>query len=306
MRRIRLAIVGLGKIARDQHLPVVAQSAAFELVATVSPHDALPGVATFVSLGDLLSSSVEVDAISLCTPPQPRRDLARMALDAGKHVMLEKPPAATLSAAEDLCLMAQQRGVSLYATWHSQHAVGVAAAREWLAGRVVKSVRILWKEDFNVWHPGQDWIWEAGGLGVFDPGINALSIATHILPERFCLTRSVLHIPANKQTPARAELQFQDAKGAPIEASFDFLHAGRPCWDIEVETEDGSLKLGDGGARLHIDGDCVISEGEPEYASLYRTFARLIAERQIEGDMAPLRHVADAFLLGERVETAAL
>jgi D-galactose 1-dehydrogenase len=45
-------------------------------------------------------------------------------------------------------------------------------------------VNVIWREDVRVWHPGQDWIWQPGGLGVFDPGINALSIITHILPAR--------------------------------------------------------------------------------------------------------------------------
>jgi hypothetical protein len=43
-------------------------------------------------------------------------------------------------------------------------------------------VEIVWHEDVRKWHPGQQWIWEPGGFGVFDPGINALSIATRIFP----------------------------------------------------------------------------------------------------------------------------
>ena len=43
-------------------------------------------------------------------------------------------------------------------------------------------MEILWHEDVHKWHPGQQWIWEPGGFGVFDPGINAFSIATKIFP----------------------------------------------------------------------------------------------------------------------------
>ncbi|MET0366405.1 MAG: gfo/Idh/MocA family oxidoreductase, partial [Sphingobium sp.] len=42
MDPIRIAVVGVGKIARDQHLPAIAGNGAFSLAATVSPHD--PGV----------------------------------------------------------------------------------------------------------------------------------------------------------------------------------------------------------------------------------------------------------------------
>jgi D-galactose 1-dehydrogenase len=93
-------------------------------------------------------------------------------------------------------------------------------------------VRIDWREDVRVWHPGQTWIWEAGGLGVFDPGINALSIATAILPRPFFLTGATLHVPENCQSPIQAELDFVDAAGAPIRAEFDFLQTGPQSWDI--------------------------------------------------------------------------
>jgi hypothetical protein len=77
--KIRLALVGLGKIARDQHLPSIAADPRFELVAIVSRNADLDGVAHFTTLADLLASDVGVDAVSLCTPPQPRPPLAHLA-----------------------------------------------------------------------------------------------------------------------------------------------------------------------------------------------------------------------------------
>ncbi len=254
MTPIRLALVGLGKIARDQHLPSIAADPRFELVAIVSRNAELDGVAHFTDLAALLASDVAVDAVALCTPPQPRHALAHMALAAGKHVMLEKPPGATLSEVEDLRQAAAARSLTLQATWHSRFAAGVEPARAWLADRSVKAVRVYWKEDVRVWHPGQDWIWEAGGLGVFDPAINALSIVTRILPLPFFLSRGVLHVPENRQSPIQAELDFRDASGAPIRAELDFLQTGPQSWDIEVDTDDGALKLTNGGAKLWIDG----------------------------------------------------
>ena len=305
MSKIRLALVGLGKIARDQHLPAIAADDRFELAAIVSRNADLDGVVHFTTLADLLASDIEVDAVSLCTPPQPRHALARLALASGKHVMLEKPPGATLSEVEDLRLAAAARGLTLQTTWHSRYAQGVAPARAWLADKTIKAVRIDWREDVRVWHPGQDWIWEAGGLGVFDPGINALSIATAILPSPFFLTGAVLHVPENRQSPIQAELDFVDAAGAPIRAEFDFLQTGPQTWDITVETDAGQLRLSNGGARLWID-DLLVHEGpDAEYPGLYDAFARLVADRASDVDVSPLRHVADAFLLGRRVAAPA-
>lgn len=305
MTPIRLALVGLGKIARDQHLPSIAADPRFELVAIVSRNAELDSVAHFTALADLLASDVAVDAVALCTPPQPRHALAHLALAAGKHVMLEKPPGATLSEVEDLRQAAAARSLTLQTTWHSRYAVGVEPARQWLAERAVKAVRIHWKEDVRVWHPGQDWIWEAGGLGVFDPAINALSIVTRILPRPFFLSKGVLHVPENRQSPIQAELDFRDAAGAPIRAELDFLQTGPQSWDIEVDTDNGPLKLTHGGAKLYID-DQLIQEGpDREYPGLYDAFARLIADGASDVDVSPLRHVADAFLLSERVTAPA-
>jgi D-galactose 1-dehydrogenase len=302
---IRVALIGLGKIARDQHLPAMAADPRFELVAIVSRHATQDGLPNFHTLDELLASDVAFDAVALCTPPQVRHGLARQALEAGKHVMLEKPPGATLSEVEDLRQVAEVQGVTLQTTWHSRYAPAVAPAREWLAAKTITAARIHWREDVRVWHPGQDWIWEPGGLGVFDPGINALSIATAVLPRPFFLTSAVLHVPENRQSPIQAELDFVDVAGVPIRAEFDFLQTGPQSWDIEVDTDGGALRLSHGGSKLWIDGALVHEQPEAEYPGLYARFAELIAAGQSDVDVTPLRHVADAFLLGRRVAAPA-
>jgi D-galactose 1-dehydrogenase len=128
------------------------------------------------------------------------------------------------------------------------------------------------------WHPGQAWIWEPGGLGVFDAGINALSIATRILPRPFHLTEGVLRFPDNRQAPISADLVFGDREGLRIEAGFDWLQTGPQTWDIRAETDDGVLVLSQGGGRLEIDGRVATEEPEAEYPGLYARFARLIRE----------------------------
>src|SRR5690606_21509250 len=192
---INLAIVGVGKIVRDQHLPAVAANADYRLVAAASRNGRVDGIANFGSIEEMLAAVPEIDAVSLCMPPQYRYAAAVKALEAGKHVFLEKPPGATLSEVEDLAAQARAKGVTLFASWHSRHAPAVEAARAFLAGTTVRSMRVTWKEDVRHWHPGQAWIWEAGGLGVFDPGINALSIVTRILPRPVFATEATLEFP---------------------------------------------------------------------------------------------------------------
>jgi D-galactose 1-dehydrogenase len=300
MAPVRIGIVGVGKIARDQHLPVLSASDEFELVAVASRNASVEGVPSYAALGEMLRAHPELDAVSLCTPPQGRHALAAEALAAGKHVMLEKPPAATLSEIEDLRLRAGGVRRTLFATWHSRYAPCVEPARDWLAERELRAVRIDWREDVRRWHPGQAWIWEPGGMGVFDPGINALSIATRVLPRPFFLTEGVLRFPANRQAPVAADLVFRDALGVRIDVGLDWLQTGPQTWDIRVETDRGTLLLGMGGSRMAVDDETVCEAAEAEYAGLYRRFARLVREGRSDVDVSPLRHVADAFLSSRR------
>ena len=73
-------------------------------------------------------------------------------------------------------------------------------------GKRVRELRVTWKEDVRHWHPGQAWIWEPGGFGVFDPGINALSILTRILPSPIFVQSATLAVPANRAAPIAAEI----------------------------------------------------------------------------------------------------
>lgn len=303
MDPIRIAVVGLGKIARDQHLPAIAGSAAFTLAATVNPHEpGLESVPHFESLADLMAKGPAVDAVALCTPPQVRHDLAATALARGIHVLLEKPPGATLAEVAALQGQAETTSATLFAAWHSRYAAGVDAAQAWLAGRAIRRVEIIWREDVRVWHPGQDWIWEPGGLGVFDPGINALSIATHILPQPFFLTDARLELPANRAAPIAAVMTFRDTCGAAIHMDLDWRQTGPQSWDIVVETDAGTLRLAEGGAVLSLP-DGTRHGTDREYPALYAHFAALIHQGRSDVDVAPLRLVADAFLRGRRETT---
>lgn len=302
---IRIAVIGMGKIAHDQHLPAIHGNPDLELVATVSRRtDRLGDLPHFSSAADLAASGLKVDAVSLCTPPQVRRKIAQLAIEQGWHTFLEKPPGETLGEVIALREAAAARGISLFASWHSRYADGVEPARAWLRTRAVRSATITWQEDVRIWHPGQDWIWAPGGFGVFDPGINALSIATCILPAPFFVERAELDMPSNLAAPIAARVTFRDTSGAPIDMNLDFRQQGDPSWDIVVHTDDGTLTLSKGGAVLHLDGVSALPEAHilaGEYPGLYRRFVHIIRDGTSDVDLQPLRQVADIFLCGRHI-----
>jgi D-galactose 1-dehydrogenase len=297
---IRIAIVGLGKIARDQHIPAIAQTDGIELAAVASRNATLDGVPHYSTIDALLTAALDIDAVALCTPPQGRRVQAAAALRAGKHVLLEKPPGATVAELAPLIDAARSGGRTLFAAWHSRFAPAVEPARAFLSDRTIRAVRIEWKEDVRVWHPGQEWIWQSGGLGVFDPGINALSILTRILPRPVFLTEAELSFPGNRDAPIAARLTFSDVTGISMSAEFDWRQTGPQSWDIHVGTDTGDLTLSGGGSKLIHDRRTLIDEVPTEYAGIYRRFVELVARGDSDVDLSPLVHTADAFMLGQR------
>ncbi len=302
MNEIAIGIVGYGKIAHDQHVPALAATEGLELVAVADPvlrHESLP---SYSSLEAMLEAQPEIEAVALCVPPGARSVAALTAIHARKHVLLEKPPTSNLADAMELEALARKIGVTLFAAWHSKFGAAVPEAREWLVNKDIRSVRITWKEDVRIWHPGQAWIWQEGGFGVFDPGINALSILTAILPGELKLVDAELFVPSNCATPIAANLSIVARGSVPVSAEFDFRQTGLQSWDIDIETEQGSLGLLLGGNRLEIDNVSRDVSMEGEYPALYGRFHALIRDGKSEVDLVPLRIVDDAMTCGSVVE----
>jgi D-galactose 1-dehydrogenase len=299
---MKIALVGIGKIARDQHVPAIVASPDWDLAATVSRSGTVDGVEAFTDFDAFLAARPDVPAVSLCMPPQPRYPFAEKALRAGRHVMLEKPPGQTLAEVHALQALAAAQGVSLYATWHSRMAGAVAQARAWLADKTVTRAHITWREDVRRWHPGQDWVFQPGGMGVFDPGINALSVLTEVLPMAVHVTAATLEFPVNRDTPIAARISFSHH----VTADFDWRQEGPQTWDIEIETDHGPVALRHGGNAFEVAGQQVSGDASimGEYPALYARMAALVAAGGSEVDLAPMVHVADALTLGRRITVA--
>ncbi|UDL93382.1 Gfo/Idh/MocA family oxidoreductase [Lichenihabitans sp. PAMC28606] len=308
-----IAIIGVGKISQDQHLPVIANNPNFRLAALVSQRGlAHPDVPTFKTPAELYAAMPDLDAVAICTPPSARYTIAREALDAGKHVLLEKPPAPTVTELTDLAGYAATLDRVIFTTWHSQYNAAVEEVRSRLVGERIKRLTITWKEDVRRWHPGQDWIWEVGGFGVFDPGINALSILTRIMPGPIFVHDASLVYPSNRDMPIAADLVFSspvasEAQPGALTAAFDWRQTGEQSWTIDIETEAGQrFNLTGGGSKLAIDGTPLLDAPTPqhgEYEGIYKRFATLLDSGSSAVDVAPFQLVADAFMIGKRVVT---
>lgn len=298
----KIAIIGLGKIAVDQHIPAITTNSKFKLVAGVSRNATLPDVPNFKTLRELLDSNVRIDCVAICTPPSVRLALATEALKAGLDVLIEKPPTPTLGELFAMQAFAAKKKRVLYATWHSRMNDAVEQARRLLKGKRVATLKITWREDVRHWHPGQEWIWQTGGFGVFDPGINALSILTRIMPHEVFVESAVLETPANKATPIAAQIKFKHGDGGACDmrADFDWRQTGEQTWQIEIVTEDAlHLNLLKGGTVLEVGGKVMLEAQMEEYPLIYKHFAKLLKARTSDIDASPLQLVCDCFMLGQ-------
>lgn len=294
-RPIRIAIVGVGKIARDQHIPAIRDNPDFELAALVSRSMPPADVPVYANLQTAFDSGIAIDAVAICAPPIARLNDCRLAFAHRCAVLLEKPPAITVNEALELKRLADTSDVPVFASWHSRFAPMIEAARAWCVDHPLRSGRITWHEDAAKWHPDQDWLWRAGGFGVFDPGINALSILTTLYPSAWRVEAVRFDVPANVDMPVRAQFELVH-HASKVQADFDFRPTPSETWTIHVEAANGeTLDIVDGGVGMSVNGGQVQRRASLEYAGLYRRFSELVQARVSDFDVSPLAIVESAF-----------
>jgi D-galactose 1-dehydrogenase len=298
---IRIALVGCGMIGRARHLPAIGSNPHFALVALVDPLAAPAGLPCYPDLATALASGLQLDAVAIATPPQTRVAVARQAIAAGLSVLLEKPPAPSVAAARALTMQAAAAGTSLFAAWHSRYAPMLGQAQAWLQGHSLSGGRMSWREDAAKWHSGQEWLWQEGGLGVFDPGINGLSLLTCLQPGPWNVHSARFEIPADAATPLAAQLELR-CGACVLPAELDFRATDGETWRLELQRDDGQVAVLDrGGARWQPPAGQVMEAEDQEYAGMYRYFAELIRGARSEVDLGPLQLVEDAFAVAQRV-----
>jgi len=306
--KVNIAIVGYGKVAKDFHIPAIEKSDFFRLVAIVTKNSYYGDLPNFSSLEDLNSSNLEVNAIAICTPPEKRFVIAQNAIENGLHVLLEKPPFSNVEYCRKFAILAKNSKSTVFTAWHSKYANFVSKVRDLAKQNSIKRFEITWCEDVNKWHPGQDWVTKEGGLGVFDAGINALSILGQILGDSWSPSNVVFKKPKNWETPISANFNLvshnNEIKG---KVNLDWNGGDPEIWQIDLYGDNIKLSLIAGGGKLQIND--IESEKTPnhmnEYELVYNNFYELIKDEKSDIDISPLQTVEDVFADAKWVEIAA-
>ncbi|WP_409345331.1 Gfo/Idh/MocA family protein [Paenibacillus sp. MBLB4367] len=129
-KKVKVAIIGCGGIANGKHLPSLAKLDTVELVAfcdivteRAEKAAAKFGTAEAKTYEDyrevLKDASIEV--VHVCTPNDSHAEIAIAALEAGKHVMCEKPIAKTAADARRMVETAKRTGKKLTIGYNNRY-----------------------------------------------------------------------------------------------------------------------------------------------------------------------------------------
>ncbi|HSM61800.1 MAG TPA: Gfo/Idh/MocA family oxidoreductase, partial [Longimicrobiales bacterium] len=138
--RPRMAVVGTGAISQVVHVPILAERDDVELrVLADSDRAKAASVAERFGAADVCSPEEvfrrdDVDAVLVCTPNHHHEDQALAALEAGKHVFVERPMALTADGARRVLAAARSAGVRLVAGMPHRFRPEVSALRSFVAG----------------------------------------------------------------------------------------------------------------------------------------------------------------------------
>ena len=113
---INIGILGCGKIAQVRHIPEYAENPDVKLAAFFSPNRARAQEQAdkyggkVYDTAEALLADPEIDAVSICAANYAHAELSIQALNAGKHVLCEKPMATTLADCEAMVECAKKNG----------------------------------------------------------------------------------------------------------------------------------------------------------------------------------------------------
>ncbi len=278
---LQVAVAGLG-FGEKVHLPALRACPGTEPVALWHPRPErleaacraaeLPGHSDFAAL----LADPAVEAVVIATPPGPRFELARAALEAGKHLLLEKPVALEVSQVRALRRLAIERGLSVAVDFEYRAVPVFQQLRALLSQGVLGDpwlVRFDWLMSSRA-DPGRAFSWasqrsEGGGvlgslgthafdslewlIGPVRQLSASLSTAIHQRPLPASPERSGV-VDADDVALLQLELETSSGESVPAQLSLSSVtRAGRGCW-LEFHGSEATLILGSDNQADYVHG----------------------------------------------------
>lgn len=242
--RIRVACVGAGWVTAHRHVPALQRSGSFEVVGIVDRHEGrAQRLAAQYRLARWSSSPTldvpwlaEVDAVTIGTPPATHFALAQSALQAGKHVLMEKPVALSLAEGEGLRDLASRNGLILAIVHNFQFARSAQSLRRRIAsGAFGKVTSVLALQLSNPRRRLPAW-YESLPFGLFyDESPHLLYLVRSFAGEPTLTSATVVPSSTGARTPAVVNAHF-DCQGIPASIYMNF-EAPLSEWHLCVMSE---------------------------------------------------------------------
>lgn len=187
---LRFGIVGTGGWARHSHIPAATASESVEFVRAIGRHD---------DFDELLA---DVDAVGFAVPPHVQSPLALRAVEAGKHVLLEKPIALDVASAEILAAAASDAHVATIVFLTRRFIPQVAAwfdeslsAGGWTWGRVEMLSGALADMPSPGWRAEQGALWDSGphALSLILPLMGAVRAVSAVRDSAGLVAATLVH-----------------------------------------------------------------------------------------------------------------
>jgi predicted dehydrogenase len=307
-QKFPLALVGLGFIGKVHADVVTEGNLGFDLVAI---HKRTPAryksVAFYQDMQQMLSYP-EISAVSITTPPSSHYLLAKQALQAKKHVLLEKPPTIRISEIQELAALAERNKVTLFMSYHARYHQVIEEIRKRLKGKQVTKVKIIYKEYVFNYHKSDSWVFDpevSGGGVLMDSGINAISIVTSILPGLAILpTKAEFDIKSGDKVETAARVEFNIGDNSKGVLLMDWLSPEEETRRIELNTSENisySFDIVEG--CLTENDNKIFSEPfkddfqRSEYRGVYEDFYQHLTENKSLISLNELKFVKDAYNL---------
>lgn len=261
--RIRIGVVGCGNVADGAYLPLVEKlrSAKRPVEVVAACHTKRErcqafldrwGIRNFTEDFRELAASPEVDVVLVLTSMREHARVARAALEAAKHVLVEKPLATALEEAAELVALAERsRGLLVAAPFVILSPTFQAIARRVAQGEIGKVCLARGRYGWSGpdWTP---WFYQAGGGCIFDLAVYNLTSLTALLgPARRVMAMAGTAVPerivrgkalrVEAEDNAQILVDFGEERFAVVTSGFTMQKYRSPA--LELYGTEGTIQM---------------------------------------------------------------
>ncbi len=246
-KELRVGVVGTGAIAQIVHLPLLKElpGARVEALCDIHDHKAhalaerldIPHV--FRTDEEMLGSDV-VDAVVICTPNHLHEELAIAALEAGKHVMVERPLALTAKGAAAVIRAAERADRTLMVAFNNRFRPDTRGLKSFVTSGELGDIFTIHGTWFNrkvrlrrkTWRHTR----EAGGGAFMDLGVQVLDLCLWMLdyPEA---TRVCAHLNPGE------DMDVEDAAAVLIRLKNGGTISVQVTWSLLADRDRHHVRL---------------------------------------------------------------